>query len=258
MKEQFFNAKSSCINYVEITSDKPPLLLLHGASSRWQSFETIIPELAKNYSVYAIDLRGHGKSMRADSYQIEDYSNDVALFLKEHVKKPAFVFGNSFGGAIAAILAYKYPALVEKIIIGDAPLTKMTFHNLVESQYELANCCINKLREQKVTEIFANINNDFVATSISLCDPNMLDAMFNHFADNFADYDVIKLINLIQCPVLILHGDPNKGSLISAEDLIQLSKLSSKPEIISMPNVGHNILDNSKRVIEIINILKTK
>ncbi len=47
MIEKTFNTGLINLNYAEGSSSGPPLLLLHGLFTRWQSFNSIIPQLAK-------------------------------------------------------------------------------------------------------------------------------------------------------------------------------------------------------------------
>lgn len=54
-----------------------------------------IPELAKSYKVYAIDLLGFGWSEKAIiDYDAMTWKNQVVDFLKEKVKEPAILVGN--------------------------------------------------------------------------------------------------------------------------------------------------------------------
>lgn len=102
MIEKTFNTGFLSLNYAEGgSSQQPPLLLLHGLTSNWQSFVNIIPALEKNWRIYSLDLRGHGQSDRAGSYRIQDVVVDIVSFLKNCIKESAVVFGHSFGGMIA-------------------------------------------------------------------------------------------------------------------------------------------------------------
>lgn len=58
-----------------------------------------IPELAKKYKVYAIDLLGFGWSEKAlIEYDALVWRDQVADFLKEIVKEPAILVGNRSAG----------------------------------------------------------------------------------------------------------------------------------------------------------------
>lgn len=50
------------INYGEVKNDKPALLLIHGQMGIWKDYALVMPELSKEWHIYAIDVYGHGKS----------------------------------------------------------------------------------------------------------------------------------------------------------------------------------------------------
>ena len=64
---------------------KPPVVLVHGFGASAYHWRYVIPELAKNYSVYAIDLLGFGMSSKPsvvyNGYNI--WSNQLTDFINE-------------------------------------------------------------------------------------------------------------------------------------------------------------------------------
>ncbi len=88
-KEQPFDAGVVTLNYAEGPAAGPPLVLLHGGSARWQAWETIIPDLDGQWHLYALDLRGHGRSGRVPMrYRLQDYADDLIAFLERRVAEP--------------------------------------------------------------------------------------------------------------------------------------------------------------------------
>ncbi|SRR5579883_1025605 len=104
INEYIFRSQSVGLNYIEGPNNGSDILLLHGGCGRWQSFLPIISDLITNLHVYAIDFRGHGKSTRAISYNLQDYVQDTSSFIKERIKKPTIIFGNSLGGMVAIMV----------------------------------------------------------------------------------------------------------------------------------------------------------
>lgn len=97
-KEQTFDSGVVKINYAEGLPSGLPLVLLHGGGDRWQEFLPIIPSLAARWHLYALDLRGHGRSGRVPGqYRPERYAADVIVFL-EYQTEPAIVLGHSLDG----------------------------------------------------------------------------------------------------------------------------------------------------------------
>ena len=64
LTERTFDAGDVSLNYAEGPPAGPPLVLLHGSSLRWQHFLPVIPLLGWRWHLYALDLRGHGRSGR--------------------------------------------------------------------------------------------------------------------------------------------------------------------------------------------------
>ncbi|MDT0542741.1 MULTISPECIES: alpha/beta hydrolase [Streptomyces] len=99
----------------------PPVLLLAGLGGDGADWLGIAPELARTRCVYALDLRGHGASDWPGDYALERVSDDVAGFLGALGLTRASVVGHSYGGVVGYLLAQRHPALVERLVIEDAP-----------------------------------------------------------------------------------------------------------------------------------------
>ncbi len=55
--ERTFDAGNVSINYADGPAAGPPLLMLHGVTSRWQNFLNFMPVFTQRWHVYAADLR---------------------------------------------------------------------------------------------------------------------------------------------------------------------------------------------------------
>lgn len=116
INEQAFHTGVVTINYAEGPPSGPPLVLLHGGSARWQSFDTIIPDLAVRWHLYAPDLRGHGKSGRVQGhYRLQDYAEDIIAFLQQCLSEPVYLIGHSLGGMVALLVAAQCPDYVRQL-----------------------------------------------------------------------------------------------------------------------------------------------
>lgn len=110
------------LNYA-VGGQGPPLLLIPGQSLGWQSYLRVLPRLARRFRVFAIDIRGHGRSSwTTGRYSFSAIGGDLERFLREVIGAPAIVSGNSSGGVLAVYLAAKQPALVRAILPEDPPL----------------------------------------------------------------------------------------------------------------------------------------
>jgi pimeloyl-ACP methyl ester carboxylesterase len=102
----------------------PALLLVPGQTESWWGYEVAMPPLAERFQVFAVDLRGQGRSTRTPGrYTLDLMGNDLVRFLDLVVGRPAIVGGLSSGGLLAAWLsAYAKPGQVRAAIWEDPPL----------------------------------------------------------------------------------------------------------------------------------------
>jgi pimeloyl-ACP methyl ester carboxylesterase len=113
------------MNYVTAgRDDLPALVLVPGQSQSWWSYEEAMPLLAASFRVYAVDLRGQGRSTWTPGrYSLDNMGNDLVRFLDLVVGRPAIVSGNSSGGLLAAWLsAFAKPGQLRGALLEDAPL----------------------------------------------------------------------------------------------------------------------------------------
>ena len=101
---------------------EPPILLIHASLYRSEDWENIFPRLATRYRVVSYDLRGHGRSERASSYELRAFADDALRILREVVKAPAVVIGHSLGAVTALVAAAEAPELVRGLVLEDPPL----------------------------------------------------------------------------------------------------------------------------------------
>ena len=97
----------------------PPIVLLHGLGDTSADWDRISSALAVNRAVYAMDLRGHGKSDRADVYSLEGMRDDVIGFLALLQLAPVEMIGHSMGGIVAYLVAQEWPSAISKLVLED-------------------------------------------------------------------------------------------------------------------------------------------
>ncbi|MFC3198058.1 alpha/beta fold hydrolase [Parapedobacter deserti] len=118
-KEKGYAKLTGIDMYYEIYGEGDPVLLLHG--SFWPiafTWGELIPALAKNRKVIAVELDGHGHTPLTDrdmTYAL--HAKDVAEAIRYLKFDQVDVFGYSFGGTVALQLIVDNPDLVNKAII---------------------------------------------------------------------------------------------------------------------------------------------
>jgi pimeloyl-ACP methyl ester carboxylesterase len=250
--EKQFRSTEGVLSFVEGPPNGTPVILLHGAGSRWQPFRPLLPVLAEKHHVYALDFRGHGCSSHTPgAYHLDDFARDVHQFISQQVQVPVVIYGHSLGALVSMDLAAQYPRDTRAIILGDPPLyhhdtriqdtfwqqafmellTFMTDHpsSAEREAYLIQNCpeMTPERREERVR-------------SLEGLDPEVLHAIIwneqmrgVHFAD---------LAARVTCPVLLLRGNLELASALREQDVYFAVTHFPDLRVLEMETIGHGII----------------
>ena len=95
-----------------------PIIVLHGYSDSWFSFSRVLAPLARERRVYALDLRGHGRTDKpAGGYHMRDLAADVIAFMDAKRIVRATVIGHSMGSFVAQQAALAAPKRVSHLVL---------------------------------------------------------------------------------------------------------------------------------------------
>jgi len=116
----FFDHAGYPLAYRE-TGKGEPLILIHGSMSDYRSWMLQIPAFSAKYRTIALSLRHsypeawNGKG----AYSVGLHADDTAAFIRGMGLKSAHIVGHSRGGAVAMVLALRYPDLVKSLILAE-------------------------------------------------------------------------------------------------------------------------------------------
>ena len=95
-----------------------PVLMLHGVTDSWRSFEPLLPHLPASIRAIAVSQRGHGDSGRpASGYRTRDFAADAAAFADALGLGPAVVVGHSMGSTNAKRFAIDHPMRTRGLVL---------------------------------------------------------------------------------------------------------------------------------------------
>jgi non-heme chloroperoxidase len=97
-----------------------PLLLLHGITDTWRSFEPVLPFLPEDWYVVSLSQRGHGGSDEAASYRTREFAADAAAVMEALGMERPIVVGHSMGAANALRVGIDFPDRVRGIVAAGA------------------------------------------------------------------------------------------------------------------------------------------
>lgn len=98
----------------------PALVLLHGLGSSVYTWADVIPPLARDHDVIALDFPGFGESDIPADLSLALYPATVLALMDRLGVAKATLVGNSLGGAVGVVLAARHPARVRRLVLIDA------------------------------------------------------------------------------------------------------------------------------------------
>ncbi|MBA0576859.1 hypothetical protein Golob_024720, partial [Gossypium lobatum] len=237
----FWTWRGRKIHYV-VQGEGFPIVLIHGFGASAFHWRYNIPELAKNYKVYAIDLLGFGWSEKAIiEYDAMIWRDQVVDFLKEIVKEPTVLVGNSLGGFTALVAAVGLPEQVVGLALlnsagqfGDAKAKTTESEETVLQKFVLKP--LKEVFQRVVLQVYINTSNvdDYLVESIKMPadDPNAGEVYYRNikppnrgvdreaaaaaaaqkwlmtrFMLNQTEYTLDSFLSKLTCPLLLLWGD---------------------------------------------------
>jgi pimeloyl-ACP methyl ester carboxylesterase len=123
--EQLVDLGEIEMNYATVGDpSSPALLLIPGQTESWWGYEQAMGLLADRFQVFAVDLRGQGRSTRTPGrYTLDNMGDDLVRFIDLAIGRPTLVSGLSSGGVLSAWLsAYAKPGQVVAALYEDPPL----------------------------------------------------------------------------------------------------------------------------------------
>ncbi|MFT7221006.1 MAG: pimeloyl-ACP methyl ester carboxylesterase [Candidatus Azotimanducaceae bacterium] len=260
------------IAYLERAGGSTPLVLLHGITESSRSFEHLLPSISAHCHVYALDLRGHGDSSKPDElYQTEAYAADVIGFITEVIKEPVLLAGHSLGGLVTVQVAASAPQLTQRILLEDPPLYFVNgLNDVYRAAFEAMALIATTLQNGSTArdtwfDVLANAPDPYTGKpgiesvgetkinqrldSLSQLAPKALqdglDVSLNKSGlDDSLKWNADDFLKHISCPVTLLTGNADLGSVMTTEDSQKAMARLNDGQHIHFSDVGHMIHDN--------------
>lgn len=226
------------------------IILVHGLGGHGLRYSEWAIQLSQyNYTIYAVDLRGHGQSEgpQGDAKSIYEFIYDIEA-LTEHINKsvhkqlPKFIYGNSMGGLLAVLFAQKNPQYLRGMVLA-APWFKLTnppttismlairLLVLIIPAYRIkTGVSSDKLRSNKNERIKAQLD-PYVHKNISL-------RLFNSIVKLTKQY----ILNTpqVSIPLFGIHGK-NDQVTAASQTKVFFEKQKGSTELILLNNAYHEI-----------------
>ena len=151
------------LRYLQAGSGKP-LLLLHTIRTQLDYFQAVIPELARHYTVYALDLPGHGYASIDQRAQYDEpyLRSGVIGFIEQLDMKELTIAGESIGAVLALTVSRHLPQRVVRVIASNIYDYDTRYADGVRRGNFLANFVLFNFSIPINGAIFAALENRFL------------------------------------------------------------------------------------------------
>lgn len=234
-------------HYYRTGGDRPPFLLLHGATDNGLCWTPVAEVLAERYDVIMPDAQGHGLSDRlGPDFTNLDLAHQTVGLIRELGLTEPIIMGHSMGAGTAANIAIHYPDLPRAIILEDPPWITPESANdeAARKQHEAIREYLGGLQKLTLEEIIAgNRKTDPTwpegeripwASAKQQFDPTLFSRPIIH--PSYED-----LIPKIQCPTLLIIAESGLVTPATAEDAARLWKSQQPFRWVQIKGAGHNI-----------------
>jgi len=247
--DRFVKVNGLRIHYLEWgSSDKPPLIMLHGIGRVAHTFDHIAPHFASRYHVLAVDMRGHGDSDwdPKGAYLVEDYVKDIEGMAQQLRLRNIVIWGNSTGGRVAQVFAGLHPELVSAVISEDVG---------PERPREIADGMTARLKREDETgwasedELLAQQKTGSPRTSEEILrayvhfgskrrpDGRIIWKRDPAIGNGFVPTELWRFVREIKSPIIYVIG--GRSTIVPAATQDELRKVLPQAQIVTIAGVGH-------------------
>lgn len=237
-----------------VPNSKTAVVLIHGLAEHSGRYDNFINELNQNsISVFAMDLRGHGKSVgkNGDSENIEKVLNDVDLVVEYVKSKYCFdslgIFGHSIGGLVASLFASKNVDINFLVLSSPAIYLPNKLRIIKFIPYKIL----------PFIKVKKNYSESKEMLQVSRTDKLALNRMSLRTIGVYFNEGINKLKSvLIKCPTLIIYG--GKDPLLNEEEKLKefFEKIDNdNKQMVCYKESKHRIVQNENAAQHINDII---
>jgi pimeloyl-ACP methyl ester carboxylesterase len=248
-----------------VGGEGPPLLLVHGWPESWYAWRLVMPALARDFHVVAVDQRGMGLSDKpAGGYDTATLANDLAALMTALGHDRFAVIGHDTGFAISYALAADHPDRVERVALAEIPGSPGTAPSppvfvpgpINDRLWHLPFNRLETINEQLVAgreDVFYRWEFDAAAKKLpddviayyvaNLTNPDSLRASFGFYRalDATIAQDKERATRRLTMPVLAIGGAASFGDHVGEA----LGLVADDVQSVVIPGTGHFVAEES-------------
>ena len=267
IKEGFTNANNVKLFY-KMIGEGEPVVVLHGGPGFDHEHVLDFMVLGDEYNVIFYDQRATGNStgeVNANSITVDNFVEDLEGLRKALKLKKMHVIGHSWGGGLGMFYGIKYPGnLKSLVLLGAAGSSEFFGPYLEEMESRTSPEDKTSLEEIAKSEAFAKGDIEAferyykIAVKPIFYDKSLIDTLDWKFSQKTAknqravaellmkdlgEYDILDELSVIECPVLVVHGDYD---CIPFEALYKVHKHLPQSQFLVLKDAGHFMFVESR------------
>jgi pimeloyl-ACP methyl ester carboxylesterase len=243
---------------------RPPVVLLHGFMENGISWLRVAKALAADYDVIMPDARAHGRSAGPEGdFTPELLADDVAALLETLKLERPFLIGRSNGAVTAVLVAAAHPDRVRGLVLEEPPAGGMPRPTIRQEQVQQQNWFqawlqwMQRLEQMPHQERLASAiarwphglpvppdeplwpEDDFVPYVTALA--QFKTDIFRQKIGYWSLVSYLEQAAGLTCPVLLVAGNPEIGSLVPEETAAELAASWPQGQVVRVAEAGHII-----------------
>lgn len=255
------------------TGTGAPLILLHTIRTQLDYFQEVIPLLAKYYTVYAVDLPGHGYSSidTKANYDEPYFRSAVIAFIQKLDLREVTIVGESIGAVLALTVASALPERIKAVVSSNTYDYDTRFADGVRRGNFIANFILGQFAIPVLGAVFAVMENKPLLGLIMRGGLRMKRWMPNHLLTEFnrAGYrkgyryvernvfanwrswgEARSMYAAVKAPVKLIYGEHDWSTI---DERKRTAKELGGVAINTVANTGHfAFVDNPHKLVELV------
>jgi pimeloyl-ACP methyl ester carboxylesterase len=249
--------------HVAHAGEGPPVILLHGFPENWKSWHHQIMALSEvGFSVWAPDLRGYNRSEKPagrEAYHLRHLIEDVAAIVRATGQARTHIVGHDWGGIIAWTFAGRFPELVDKLVILNAPHMQLYMERVFHFPQILRSWYVLFFQLPHLPELLISAGNFLIIRTMfrygparraafsnpaideyveALSKPGALTAALNYYRENLgSDAMTLARSARTEAETLVIWGE--RDLALGIELLEGLDAMAPHVQTHRIPDAGH-------------------
>jgi pimeloyl-ACP methyl ester carboxylesterase len=243
-KMPYITVQDLSIHY-EIEGNGDPIIILHGMGNNSQSWKKQLAGLSENHTVISWDAPGYGKSSdpKEEFTEFGQFADILKGFIEGLNYKSVTLLGHSMGSAIALDYCYRFPEMVDRLIISDATRGSAAL-SVEENQKKLAARLNNiqtldpkEIANQRVKELLSPNPDPEVKKEAERIMSQVRPMGYRSVAYCLFHLDQMNILPSITTQTLVICGELDKVTPVSESQTFHNQLKNS--ELVIITGTGH-------------------